>query len=224
MQVLLLPIGSSGDIYPYVRLGAELRDRGHRVTLAANETFSPLAETADCSFVSLGSREDYERIVADPTIWDKRRGGATFVRQLILPFMRPQYEAIEQCLDRGECDVVVAAGQAIGARIAQEKLQVPLATVHLSPFFFRSAYRNRRVPGFMIPDALPASWKRAMFRAGDFAGDWAFGREVNAFRGELGLPRANAIFWDWWNSPQLIVAMFPQWFAAPQPDWPSQTR
>src|SRR5262245_7783241 len=98
MRVLLMPIGSSGDIYPYVRLGTELRNRGHQVTLAANEVFSSLANTADFGFVPLGSREDYERVVADPAIWDKRRGGVTFVRSLILPFMRPQYEAIEQCL------------------------------------------------------------------------------------------------------------------------------
>lgn len=224
MHILLIPIGSAGDVYPYIRLGAELRKRGHRITLAANELFSPLAEAEGFDFVMLGSREEYEKIVADPTIWDKRRGGIAFVKQIILPFMQRQFEVIEKCVGRGECDVVVAAGQAIGARIAQEKLGVSLATVHLSPFFFRSAHRNRRVPGFTIPDILPPSWKRAMFRAADFAGDWAFGGAVNEFRSELGLPQANAIFWDWWNSPQLILAMFPQWFAAPQPDWPSQTR
>ena len=224
MHVLLLPVGSAGDVYPYVRLGAELRKRGHHITLAANEIFQPLAETEGFGFVMLGTREEYERIVADPALWDKRRGGLAFARQIILPFMQRQFETIEMCMGRGECDVVVAAGQAIGARIAQEKLEVPLATVHLSPYFFRSAYRNRRVPGLMIPDILPPSWKRAMFRAFDFAGDWAFGGEVNEFRGELGLPQANAIFWDWWNSPQLILAMFPTWFAEPQPDWPAQTR
>jgi rhamnosyltransferase subunit B len=224
MHVLLMPVGSAGDVYPYVRLGAELRKRGHQVTLAANEIFTPLAETEGFDFVELGSRKEYEQIVADPTLWDKRRGGVAFAKQIILPFMQRQYEVIEKYVSRGECDVVVAAGQAIGARIAQEKLAVPLATVHLSPYFFRSAYRNRRVPGLMIPDILPPSWKRAMFRAFDFAGDWVFGGEVNEFRGRLGLPQANAIFWDWWNSPQLILAMFPQWFAAPQPDWPSQTR
>jgi UDP:flavonoid glycosyltransferase YjiC (YdhE family) len=224
MHVLLIPVGSAGDVYPYVRLGAELRKRGHQITLVANEIFGPLADTEGFNFLTLGSREEYEQIVADPTLWDKRRGGVAFVRQIILPFMQRQFEVIKACVGRGECDVVVAAGQAIGARIAQEKLEVPLTTVHLSPYFFRSVYRNRRVPGFMIPDILPPSWKRAMFRAADFAGDWAFGGEVNAFRAELGLPQANAIFWDWWNSPQLILAMFPEWFAAPQPDWPSQTR
>jgi rhamnosyltransferase subunit B len=224
MHVLLMPVGSAGDVYPYLRLGAELRKRGHQITLAANEIFSPLAETEGFHFATLGSRKDYEQVVANPALWDKRRGALAFVKQIILPFMQRQYEVIEKCVGRGECDVVVAAGQAIGARIAQEKLEVPLATVHLSPYFFRSIYRNRRVPGFMISDIVPPSWKRALFRVADFAGDWAFGGEVNAFRGELGLPQANAIFWDWWNSPQLILAMFPQWFAAPQLDWPSQTR
>src|SRR5262249_34229253 len=28
---------------------------------------------------------------------------------------------------------------------------------------------------------------------------------------------------DWWHSPQLVIGMFPQWFAQPQPDWPKQT-
>src|SRR5215217_7055602 len=129
MRVLLMPVGSAGDVYPYVRLGAELRKRGHHITLAANELFSPLAEAEGFHFVMLGSREEYERIVADPMIWDKRRGGVAFVKQIILPFMRRQFEVIEECVSRGKCDVVVAAGQAIGARIAQEKLGIPLATV-----------------------------------------------------------------------------------------------
>ena len=28
----------------------------------------------------------------------------------------------------------------------------------------------------------------------------------------------------WWNSPQLVLALFPEWFAPPQADWPAQTR
>src|SRR5262245_28871252 len=205
MHVLLMPIGSAGDVYPYVRLGVELRKRGHRITLAANEIYEPLADTEEFDFLTLGTRSEYDQIVADPAIWDKRKGAIAFVKQIILPFMQRQFELIEQSMGRGECDAVVAAGQAVGARIAQEKLEVPLATVHLSPYFFRSAYRNRRIPGFTLPDVLPPSWKRAMFRAGDFVGDWAFGSAVNEFRGTLGLPEAKAIFWDWWNSPQLII-------------------
>ena len=27
----------------------------------------------------------------------------------------------------------------------------------------------------------------------------------------------------WWHSPQQVITLFPEWFAARQPDWPSQT-
>src|SRR4051812_24651621 len=117
MHVLLIPVGSAGDVYPYVRLGAELRKRGHQITLAANEIFGAIAEAEGFEFLTLGSRDEYDQIVADPTLWDKRRGGIAFAKRIILPFMERQYEVIEACMRRGECDVVVAAGQAIGARI-----------------------------------------------------------------------------------------------------------
>lgn len=45
---------------------------------------------------------------------------------------------------------------------------------------------------------------------------------LNAFRRRFGLPPARSIFGHWWNSPEKVLGMFPQWFAAVQPDWPSQ--
>ena len=29
---------------------------------------------------------------------------------------------------------------------------------------------------------------------------------------------------DWWNSPDLVIGMFPDWFAHPAADWPKQTQ
>lgn len=43
--------------------------------------------------------------------------------------------------------------------------------------------------------------------------------EVNRFRQELGLPSVRQVV-RWWHSPQLVVCLFPEWFASPQPDWP----
>ena len=224
MHVVLMSIGSAGDIHPLVRVGTELRDRGHSVTLSTVDVFQPLAEAEGFRFISLGNRREYDEIISNPRLWHPRRGATYFVRNVILPFMRRQYAVLEQCVAADECDVVIAPGTCLGARIAHDKLGVNLATAHLSPFFFRSVFRNRRVPGLVIPDWVPHSWKRGIFRLGDRVGDLVFGRKVNEFRAELGLPPAENVFWDWWNSPQLILAMFPEWFAAPQPDWPSQTR
>ena len=49
------------------------------------------------------------------------------------------------------------------------------------------------------------------------------GRALNRFRRQLGLPTVWRFF-RWWNSPELVVGLFPAWFGEPQPDWPAQIR
>jgi UDP:flavonoid glycosyltransferase YjiC (YdhE family) len=44
--------------------------------------------------------------------------------------------------------------------------------------------------------------------------------ETNAFRAELGLPAVSRFFDRWLHSPQLVIGLFPAWFAPPPPDWP----
>ncbi len=197
--------------------------RGHGVTLIACELFEPLAQREGFDFFPLFDRAEYERIFADPQLWHPRMAGVTFLRSGVLPFMRRQFEAASDAIAAGECDVLVAPAQSLGARIAQIKHGVPLVTVHLAPYLFRSAIASRRVSGVGLPDWFPPAWKRSVYRAADFCGDQLFGRVVNEFQKELGLPRARRVFWEWWNSPERIVALFPDWFAAPQADWPRQS-
>jgi UDP:flavonoid glycosyltransferase YjiC (YdhE family) len=48
--------------------------------------------------------------------------------------------------------------------------------------------------------------------------------KLNRFRRQLGLPPVSRIFHDWLHSPDLVLCLFPEWFAPPQPDWPPRTR
>jgi len=48
------------------------------------------------------------------------------------------------------------------------------------------------------------------------------GPELNRLRGELGLAPATRIMGRWMHSPQGVLGLFPDWFAPPQSDWPSQ--
>jgi len=71
---------------------------------------------------------------------------------------------------------------------------------------------------------FPRWMKAAQFWAGDrwFVGP-LIAPTVNQLRGELGLPPVSRIYTKWNQSPQLVIGMFPDWFGAPQPDWPPQT-
>ena len=50
------------------------------------------------------------------------------------------------------------------------------------------------------------------------------GPAVNALRAEFGLTPVAGILNTWWNSPDRVIGLFPDWFAQPQDDWPAQAR
>ncbi len=220
LKVIVVGLGSAGDVHPNVGLALVLRDRGHDVLFAAPAVFRPLAHRVGLDFVGLLSEEDYYAALQDPDLWHPVRSFSVVVRRLILPGLRPIYDLIKNNADPGRT-VVAAPGFAFGARIAHEKLGVPLATVHLQPIMLRSAVQ----PGcFGFPDILghlPRSLRKLYLRAADrFFLDRLLAETTNAFRAELGLAPVARFFDRWINSPQRIIGLFPEWFSPPAPDWP----
>jgi UDP:flavonoid glycosyltransferase YjiC (YdhE family) len=224
MHILLVPIGSTGDVYPLVGLGMVLRERGHQVEVIANRYFQSALERAGLSFVELGTYEDMRRGLEDPDLWDRRKGFHVLGRA-ILPLMRPLYEIIASRHVPGET-VVVASSLALAARVAQEKLGVSLVTVHLQPTAFRSAHEPPALlPWVFSHRRLRLPWKRFLDWLVDvLLLDPIFAREINALRSDLGLPPVRRALFQWWHSPQRVLGLFPEWFASPQPDWPPQAR
>jgi UDP:flavonoid glycosyltransferase YjiC (YdhE family) len=224
VKVLLIPHGSHGDVHPFVGLGLAFRARGHQVTVITAEYFEKLVRRVGLDFVPIGLGVDFDEELKNPDLWHPRRGILLLTERSIFPAIRPVYQAVAERYVPGE--TVVAAGSlAFGARIAQEKLGVPLATVHLQPQVFRSCYRAPVLPGMFLPDWMPVPLKRAQYWLLDrLFIDRVMGRGINAFRAELGLPPATCLLADWWNSPQRVLGLFPDWYAPPQPDWPPQLR
>jgi rhamnosyltransferase subunit B len=221
LQVIVIGLGSAGDVHPNVGLALALRQRGHEVLLVAPSVFRSLGEHAGLGFEALLSDDEYHAAIRDPNLWHPFRSFSVVARRLILPTLRPIYQIIEKHWEPGRT-VVAAPGLAFGARIAQEKLGVPLATVHLQPIMFRSAIQ----PGcFGFPDILghlPRSLRRLYLWAADrFLIDPLLADETNSLRLELGLLPVHRLFNGWVHSPQLIIGLFPDWFAPPAPDWPS---
>ena len=197
-------MGSSGDVHPFVGLGLALKARGHDVTMITGAHFEPLVRRIGLDCVVLGTVEDFEAATQNRQLWNARKG-LHVVARLILPFLPRLYELIAERYEPGRT-VVVAAGLAFGARIANEKLGVPLATVHLQPFCFRSVHEMPVLPMLAVPSWCPRTLKRLLYWLGDLDADRAVAADTNAFRATLGLPPVKHLFGDWWNSCVLRVA------------------
>ena len=221
MTVLVVAPGSAGDVHPNVGLALELQRRGHRVILMAAVIFAPLAQRVGLPFEGYGTEEEWREILRNPDLWHPLRAFPLVARHLMLPLVRPVYERIAQLQAEDPHLVVAGSGLVLGARIAQEKLGVPVATVHLQPSLIRSL-QEPAVLGF--PDILgwlPMSLRDPYLKLVDsILIDRLLCPEVNAFRAELSLPPVKRIFDRWIHSPQLVIGFFPEWYAPPQPDWP----
>src|SRR5947209_15469779 len=114
-SILLLPIGSSGDVHPFVALGRALRERGHRVTVITGAYFESLIRKANLEFVGLGTIEEFEAVLRNADAWHPRRGFEVVFRLGVLPWIRPIYDLIAERYIPGET-VVVASLLAFGAR------------------------------------------------------------------------------------------------------------
>ena len=77
-HVILVGLGSSGDVNPLLGIGSALRDRGHRTTLVSAPQFRHAATSIGAGFSPLGSAEEYDAVYADPDLWHPRRGLGVF--------------------------------------------------------------------------------------------------------------------------------------------------
>jgi rhamnosyltransferase subunit B len=222
LQVLLPTLGSAGDVHPFIALGRALQARTHRVTILTNPLFQPLIEAQGLGFLPVGTSAAAYAAIDDPDLWHRRKGFEVVARRVIVPAIAEIYRLIKTHAD---ADTVVAASSiSLGARIAQDKLGVPTASVHLQPSIIRSLVDAGMVGDFRISASQPAWFKQAFFRLVDWTViDGELKRPVNEFRATLGLAPVNRVLRRWVHSPQCVIGFFPKWFAAPQADWPPHT-
>ncbi len=220
IHFLLVALGSAGDVHPFVGIGRALRARGHRVTLITNPYFQSLVGAAGLEFVPVLTEEALLEGMRNPDLFHPHRGFSVVARQLMLPCLRELYTLLDERVGTGPT-VIAAPGTALGARVMSEKRGVPLATIHLQPVMIRSLIESPRFPLMLMGDRVPRWYKRLQFWVADnVVIDRLLSPELNAFRRELGMPPVRGIMREWWNSPQCLIGLFPDWFAAPQADWP----
>ena len=209
-------------MHPFVGLGLALRQRGYRVTVITAGYFRGLVEQAGLEFVDPLPEVDFREMIRNPRIWHPLHGTRTILDLAVRPLLEPVYRSIVATQTPGRT-LVCGSSLAFGARVAQETQGIPLVSIHLSPMLFRSAFQGPSLPVLLVHRG-PAWFRRLQWRIIDDLSDRAICPWLNEFRGRFGLPPARRVFRDWMHSPLRLIAMFPEWFAPFQPDWPPQTR
>ena len=187
--------------------------------MLTNPLFQELIEGQGLGFLAVGTIEGARATIADPDLWHPRKGFGVVAQRAIVPSIAETYRHIERHAD--DRTVVASSGIAFGARLAHERLGVPLATVHLQPSIIRSLVDQGMAGNVRISASQPMWFKKAFFQLADWLMmDRQLKRPLNELRATLGLPPIAHVMHQWMHSPQLVIGFFPEWFATPQADWP----
>jgi rhamnosyltransferase subunit B len=217
---IIAAVGTAGDTLPLIELARELAAAGHDVDFLALDAFAEPAQRAGLTYHRVGPVGLYDELARDQTIWFWHSGFHALWKYLVaaLPDTVAQVERL-----RKPNTVLVASSGAVGLRMAQEKFDLPLATVHMSPFYFFSRHANV-LGGLGAWPRWAPMWLRAvaMNVIDRLAIDDACRADVNRVRATMGLAPVRHVFTRWAHSPHRVICAVPAWFAPPQADWPAQ--
>jgi len=222
MHFLMTALGSYGDVYPIAGLGRALRQRGHEVSIISNPHFQSVIESTGAEFLPLGTHQEYQEFALLEDIWHPIRGPLLILKHGITPYLRELYALIESQYRPGQT-VLVAHCLDLASRVFQEKHGAPMANAFFAPLAFRSFHHTPKMAKMLTARWVPRSLRRFQFWLADrLVIDRYLTPTLNELRQEQGLPPVKNILGEWCFSPQLVLGLFPEWFAPTQPDWPRQ--
>ncbi|WP_395730902.1 glycosyltransferase [Prosthecobacter sp.] len=220
-HILLLPHGTAGDVFPQIWVGRQMLRRGHKVTMIWTEAFRETALKAGLDFVALKD-EGYEEMIRNPALWKPHESlklTYSFAGRSIGPYVHAVMEAAGR---HGMPDLMLAPIMAFAAPLLRAKLGVPLITTHIATLQLMSAHEvPLSVPAARLLRRLPLLLRKTFLKLVAPYDHLAFSQVRSGCRTHgIRPPRRLR---DWWHSPDGGLALFPEWYAGPQPDWPAHT-
>ncbi|MGH9241041.1 MAG: nucleotide disphospho-sugar-binding domain-containing protein [Vicinamibacterales bacterium] len=228
-------LGAAGEVRPLIAVGAELARRGHAVLFVGNPYYERTAVDAGLTFTPVGTVADQERLMADDGLFgggaDVKSGRLIF-NQHYFDKLADHYRVIDQALQSFGRAIVV--GQDAAASMVAEKRLLPRVRLVIAPGRMPSRFDPPH------PERLLPAWARWITRtprrmtALDRLRDLRQGvltRESHrmpvfpethplpVLRRQLDLPALDA---SRGNRARLVLCLWPDWFAAPQRDWPAE--
>ncbi|CAM2842385.1 glycosyltransferase [Saccharomonospora xinjiangensis] len=191
MKVLILTLGTRGDVQPFIALARGLRDAGHEAVIAAPHRFATLVRDHGETFA--GIDEGPLRVLDEGSpIADVAEGGIRGKLALARKLPTMTTRLLRDCwtvASEGQgsrADIIVHNGQVIGGPHVAEKLGIPAVLASPLPMYVPTGAFPW--PGQDLPHTLPASLNKLSY-TGMKGIELTFGRTVDRWRATLGLPR-----------------------------------
>jgi rhamnosyltransferase subunit B len=220
-HVLVVAVGTAGDLYPFLRIARDLQARGHRVTLLGVQAHAAIAAAAGVAFHGIGDEAHYRATLVHPDVWHPKKGF-----KVLWAGMREHADALPDFVAALPADEPLAllahplalAGAAL-ARTRRPDLRIVAAW--LAPANLRSVHDPLTIGPWRVPRWMPPGWRTRLWRVVDERlVDPVAVPDVNATHARYGLPPVRHFVAHLQGVADANLTLFPPWFAATPPDWP----
>jgi rhamnosyltransferase subunit B len=219
-RFILNPVGTAGDVHPFLAIGSRLLELGHEVIVLTNPLFRDEVLDTGLQFESIGEPLNLVEAACNKEIQSAWRAWQLSMRWCATGQMRETFLKIKNLYKPG-ATTVVSPVIGFGARLSREVLPLRLISMIVSPMMIRSRFDAPRIPGMCLRPWMPKWTKSYQYWFADtFIIDPILAGEVNEFRYELGLKKIRRLMHRWWFSPDLCLGLFDSQFAPSSKDWP----
>lgn len=197
LNVVLFTSGSAGDILPFVRVGAALAARDHKVTLISHAGYEQLADGAGLHYRPFDTDEEYREYLHHASLLNTPGGITRFLLEHSLPKASKALECLGDTLTSDSL-LLTSPTFDTASRVASEIHGLDPLWLFIAPVQV-SEWSNRRA-------VRAAMYSRVL------------GASIESIRAAAGLSPIED--WDHWlRYSSCSIGQWPEWFAAPDADW-----
>lgn len=221
MRVLLITLGSHGDIHPFFALARELTARGHTAVVATNLAYAQQAARAGVTITEAadGGGLDVAEIMRTADVMHPTRGPRVVLKELLLPLVPKLHARTTQLLRELKPDVALIHPICLGAHWACERAGVPVVPVILAPMGWMASHDQRVMVHWRSHD-LSVRSSRLDSWVGKHLMRFMLDGPLNRVRRELGLPKRRDLLVSEFLRPGLNLGLWSPHLRGPRPGDP----
>lgn len=221
-RIIMAGFGTTGDILPFAALAKMLAGRGHQVEMLVPKFHASLMESLGIGHKLFGTVEEVQSILDDKNLWNDRKGFG-----IVWKGLEPHFGIIRAVLEEqsptSRCLLLCHPVMLPLADIARSfRPDLHIISAFLAPSNLCSSYDFQTAGALHTARWLPLALRQLLWKfIFKFWIDPVTLPGLNAFRSANKLSLVSSFQDHLHRIPDMSISLFPDWFAATQPDWPA---